>query len=308
MANDNEVEKALKEIELFLRQEAELFGDDFFLTADSASSTQTAHSEPVSSLPGLTSIQDVAQRIIETKTQSQADKKTNDEANLKQKSQLKADAPMPQKNIRVMEDHGLFEGAVLKAEWKIDPHWHKSDSLQDLNSKISGCMKCSLGSTRKNFVFGVGDPKAKLVLIGEAPGADEDEQGEPFVGRAGQLLNKILVAVQLRREDVYICNILKCRPPNNRDPLPEEVGACEPFLKKQLEIMKPKLILCLGRIAAQTLLKTKSTLSELRNNIYEYQGIKVLVTFHPAALLRNPNWKRPAWEDVQKMRKLYDEL
>lgn len=169
-------------------------------------------------------------------------------------------------------------------------------------------MKCQLGSTRKNFVFGVGNPKAKLVLIGEAPGADEDEQGEPFVGRAGQLLNKILAAVQLKREDVYICNILKCRPPNNRDPLPEEVAACEPFLKRQLEIMQPKLILCLGRIAAQTLLKTKATLSELRNNIYQYQGIKVLVTFHPAALLRNPNWKRPAWEDVQKMRKMYDEL
>ncbi|MCL5035027.1 MAG: uracil-DNA glycosylase [Bacteroidetes bacterium] len=190
----------------------------------------------------------------------------------------------------------------------IDPHWYESDSLATLDSRVSGCKKCQLGSTRKNFVFGVGNPNSKLVLIGEAPGADEDEKGEPFVGRAGQLLNKILAAVQLRREDVYICNILKCRPPNNRDPIPDEVEACEPFLKKQLEIIKPKLILCLGRIAGQTLLKTNVTLTELRNNIYLYEGIKVMVTFHPAALLRNPNWKRPAWEDVQKMRKLYDEL
>ncbi len=297
MANYNAVEKALKEVELFLRQEVELFGDEIFLTATSASSAQIARNEPVSSLPKQASIQDGTQGITETKMQSPTDKKTNDEANLKQKS----------KTIRVMENHGLFEGAVLKSEWKIDPHWYESDSLQDLNSKISSCLRCPLGSTRRNFVFGVGNPNAKLVLIGEAPGADEDEQGEPFVGRAGQLLNKILAAVQLRREEVYICNILKCRPPNNRDPLPEEVDACEPFLKKQLEIIEPKLILCLGKIAAQTLLKTKATLSEMRNNIYEYQGIKVLVTFHPAALLRNPNWKRPAWEDVQKMRKLYDE-
>lgn len=211
------------------------------------------------------------------------------------------------KAIRVAEDRGLFDGTVLNPEWKIDSKWFESDSLKTLDSRISGCMKCRLGSARKNFVFGVGSPNAKLVLIGEAPGADEDEQGEPFVGRAGQLLNKILAAVQLRREDVYICNILKCRPPNNRDPFPDEVDSCEPFLKKQLEVIAPKLILCLGRIAGQTLLKTNASLTELRKNVYRYEGIKVMVTFHPAALLRNPNWKRPAWEDVQKMRKLYDE-
>jgi DNA polymerase len=146
------------------------------------------------------------------------------------------------------------------------------------------------------------------VLIGEAPGADEDAQGEPFVGRAGQLLNKILEAIQFKREDVYICNILKCRPPNNRDPQPEEIHACEPHLWKQIELIQPKLILCLGRISAQVLLKTNASLTELRAKVHNYRGIPMMVTYHPAALLRNPHWKRPTWEDVQKFRKLYDEL
>ncbi|MGO9482398.1 MAG: uracil-DNA glycosylase [Candidatus Kryptoniota bacterium] len=299
---ENNPREIIEKIKLYFSQAAELYGDEFLF----ATSAETA-AGPIPQSSGQVPDQ-ASKEIIGVKTQNLPDRKTESERNLKEKSQQKGIVPTAQKTIRVMEDHGLFESAVLKPEWKIDPHWSESDTLQDLDAKISSCMKCQLGSTRKNFVFGVGNPKAKLVLIGEAPGADEDEQGEPFVGRAGQLLNKILAAVQLKREDVYICNILKCRPPNNRDPLPEEVAACEPFLKRQLEIMQPKLILCLGRIAAQTLLKTKATLSELRNNIYQYQGIKVLVTFHPAALLRNPNWKRPAWEDVQKMRKMYDEL
>jgi uracil-DNA glycosylase family 4 len=186
--------------------------------------------------------------------------------------------------------------------------WVGAEDLEALNHMICTCLKCSLGQTRTKFVFGVGNPQAELVLVGEAPGADEDAQGEPFVGRAGQLLNKILEAIRFRREDVYICNILKCRPPNNRDPLPEEVNLCEPYLWKQLELIKPKLILCLGRIAAQSLLKTTESLSSLRGKVHDYRGIKLMVTYHPAALLRNPNWKRPAWEDVQKVRKLYDEL
>jgi DNA polymerase len=145
-------------------------------------------------------------------------------------------------------------------------------------------------------------------MIGEAPGADEDAQGEPFVGRAGQLLNKILEAVRFKREDVYICNILKCRPPNNRDPEAVEVDTCEPYLWKQLELIKPKIILCLGRIAAITLLRITDSLNNMRGKIYMYRGIKVLVTYHPAALLRNPHWKKPTWEDVQFLRKIYDEM
>jgi len=186
--------------------------------------------------------------------------------------------------------------------------WAGSSSLGELNSMICECRKCSLGATRTKFVFGVGNQKAEIVLIGEAPGADEDAKGEPFVGRAGQLLNKILEAIHFKREDVYICNILKCRPPNNRDPQPEEVRHCEPYLWKQLEIIKPKFILCLGRISAQVLLKTTDSLTKLRENVHDYRGIPLLVTYHPAALLRNPNWKRPTWEDVQKLRKMYDEM
>ncbi len=186
--------------------------------------------------------------------------------------------------------------------------WAELQDLGQLNRAICTCQKCALGATRTKFVFGVGNPNADLVLVGEAPGADEDQQGEPFVGRAGQLLNKILEAINFKRDEVFICNILKCRPPNNRDPLPEEVASCEPYLWKQLELIQPKLILCLGRIAAQVLLKTNDSLSSMRGKVHDYRGIRLMVTYHPAALLRNPNWKRPAWEDVQQVRKLYDEL
>ncbi|MBI3586189.1 MAG: uracil-DNA glycosylase [Ignavibacteriales bacterium] len=186
--------------------------------------------------------------------------------------------------------------------------WVAATSLDELNSMICTCTKCPLGHTRTKFVFGVGNPQADIVVVGEAPGADEDAQGEPFVGRAGKLLNKILEAIQFKREEVYICNILKCRPPNNRDPLAEEVDSCEPHLWKQIEIIKPKMILCLGRIAGQTLLRTTDTLTSLRGKIHDYRGVKLMVTYHPAALLRNPNWKKPAWEDVQLFRKLYDEM
>ncbi|MCB2205721.1 uracil-DNA glycosylase [bacterium] len=173
---------------------------------------------------------------------------------------------------------------------------------------ICNCMKCALGETRNQFVFGVGNPQADVVLVGEAPGAEEDKKGEPFVGRAGKLLDKILEAVDFKREDVFICNILKCRPPNNRDPLATEVEQCEPYLHKQLELLQPKVMLALGRIAAQTLLRTNDSLTKLRAGTHTYHGVPLIVTYHPAALLRNPNWKRPTWEDVQKFRALYDEL
>jgi len=189
-----------------------------------------------------------------------------------------------------------------------DEPWVAAKNLDELNSMICNCVKCSLGNTRIKFVFGVGNPNADIVFVGEAPGADEDAQGEPFVGRAGQLLNKILEAIQFKREEVYICNILKCRPPNNRDPQPEEIDACEPHLWKQLELMQPKIIVCLGRVAAQTLLRTTDGLNMMRGKIHDYRGIKLVVTYHPAALLRNPNWKKPTWEDVQWIRKMYDEM
>ena len=185
--------------------------------------------------------------------------------------------------------------------------WVNAPSLDSLNQMICTCQKCPLGQSRTRFVFGVGDPNADIVVIGEAPGADEDASGEPFVGLAGQLLNKILAAIHLKREDVFICNILKCRPPGNRTPERFEVEQCEPYLLKQLELIKPKFILALGLTAANTLLNRKARMGELRGTIHDYHGIRVVVTYHPAALLRNQQWKRPAWEDVQMLRRLYDD-
>ncbi len=186
--------------------------------------------------------------------------------------------------------------------------WGNAQTLDELNAMICTCTKCPLGFTRTKFVFGVGNPHATLMLIGEAPGADEDAQGEPFVGRAGQLLTKILEAINFKRSDVYICNILKCRPPNNRKPTPEESETCKPYLKKQIDLVKPAVILCLGLTAAENLLGTRESMSRLRGRVLRYEGIPVMVTYHPAALLRNPNWKRPTWEDVQAVRKLHDDL
>lgn len=206
-------------------------------------------------------------------------------------------------DIKVTERLEIDLGSELFEE-----DFQKADSIEILHSMIKECQKCSLGKTRNKFVYGVGNPNAHAMLIGEAPGADEDAQGEPFVGRAGKLLNDILKAINLNREDVYIANILKCRPPGNRDPQPLEMETCIPYLHKQIELIKPKIILCLGRVAANGLLNKKLSLGDLRNNIYEFNKVKVMVTYHPAALLRNPNWKRGCWEDVQKFKKLYDEL
>ncbi len=179
-------------------------------------------------------------------------------------------------------------------------------SLSELQSIVAQCGKCDLHKTRTNTVFGKGSDKNKLVIIGEAPGAEEDETGEPFVGRAGQLLTKMLSAIEINREDVYICNVLKCRPPGNRDPLPDEIKMCSPYLDRQLEFLKPRYILALGRIAAIRLLGRQNTMKEFREGQYEYKGIPVLVTYHPSALLRNPNWKYPAWEDLKKLKELLD--
>ncbi|MEP7233721.1 MAG: uracil-DNA glycosylase [Ignavibacteriota bacterium] len=187
--------------------------------------------------------------------------------------------------------------------------WKSATDLPTLQSMISGCTKCELHKTRTNFVFGVGNPNAKVMVIGEAPGKDEDEKGEPFVGRAGQLLDKMLIAINFPREEVFIANILKSRPPGNRDPKPEEVEACEPYLFKQIEIIKPKMILCVGRIAGNNLLKMETeALKDMRGKTFDFMGAKVVVTYHPAALLRNSSWKPAAWEDLQRFRKLYDEM
>ncbi|MDD8018436.1 MAG: uracil-DNA glycosylase [Bacteroidota bacterium] len=213
------------------------------------------------------------------------------------------------KSKKKLESPGVEE-PVLFTELPSAPKesWQGTSTLDVLNKQICTCMKCGLGKTRTNFVFGVGNPNADVMVIGEAPGADEDAKGEPFVGRAGQLLNKILEAINFKREEVYIANILKCRPPENRRPTPEEAELCEPYLWKQIDLIKPKIILCLGLTAGQTLLKTTESLTQLRASTQLYRNTPVIVTYHPAALLRNPHWKVPTWEDVKKLRKMYDEM
>ncbi len=182
----------------------------------------------------------------------------------------------------------------------------KLDSLEAIAKQVKDCTRCSLHTTATNPVPGEGDPNADLVCVGEAPGAKEDETGRPFIGQAGQLLTKILAAIDLKREQVFICNVLKHRPPGNRNPLPEEVEACSPYLIRQLELIKPKVIVAFGTFAAQTLLNTKTPLGQLRGLVHQYHGIPLVVTYHPAALLRNPAWKRPTWEDVKLARRILD--
>ncbi|MGK2936020.1 MAG: uracil-DNA glycosylase [Gemmatimonadaceae bacterium] len=180
------------------------------------------------------------------------------------------------------------------------------ESLEAIAETVRGCTLCGLYATATQSVPGEGSPTADLVCVGEAPGANEDATGRPFVGEAGKLLTKILEAIKLSREEVFICNVLKHRPPGNRNPLPAEVEACSPYLVRQLELIQPKVIVAFGTFAAQTLLNTKSSLSQLRGFVHRYYGTPLIVTYHPAALLRNPAWKRPTWNDVQLARRILD--
>jgi DNA polymerase len=174
--------------------------------------------------------------------------------------------------------------------------------LEALHDSIRGCTLCKLCKERTQVVFGVGNPNAKLVFVGEGPGADEDKKGEPFVGRAGQLLTKMIEGgMTLKRSEIYICNVVKCRPPDNRNPEVEEIASCEPFLKQQLQIIKPKVIVALGKFAAQTLLRSDTPISKMRGKWHTYEGIRMMPTYHPAYLLRSPKEKRTAWEDLQEV-------
>jgi DNA polymerase len=194
-----------------------------------------------------------------------------------------------------------------KSIMSINTAWQSAETLPILHDHIHTCMECRLGDTRNSFVFGSGNPNADILIIGEAPGADEDSQGLPFVGAAGKLLTKILEAIDLSRDEVYIANIIKCRPPENRRPEKDEIAQCEPYLQKQIELIKPAFILALGLTAVNTLFKKNHQMQDIRGKVMNYHGVSLLATYHPAALLRNPNWKKPAWEDVQLLRSMYDE-
>ena len=198
---------------------------------------------------------------------------------------------------RIQASPGLFS-----------PSDKEREPLESIRADLGDCRRCKLCSGRTNIVFGSGSSHAKLVFVGEGPGADEDAQGLPFVGAAGQLLTKIIEAIQLTRDQVYICNIVKCRPPSNRTPEEDEIAACSPFMFRQVESIRPKVICCLGAVAAQTVLGTKTAVGKLRGRFHDLRGIQVMPTWHPAYLLRNPAAKRDVWDDIRKIKALLDEV
>ncbi len=205
-----------------------------------------------------------------------------------------------------LETEKAFGATHAPAPSRIVGSWEGADpvtELKKLEEEFRHCMMCPLSQTRTQVVFGAGNPKARLMFVGEAPGYDEDQQGKPFVGAAGQLLTKIIHAMKLTREEVYIANCLKCRPPQNRSPLPTEIATCSPILERQIQIIRPEIICALGKFAAQTLLRTEDPIGRLRGLFFERNGVRVLPTFHPAYLLRNPADKKLVWEDMQKIMK-----
>jgi DNA polymerase len=215
-------------------------------------------------------------------------------------SELREAIAAGRSQFEYLRDLGFEEApAAVRDVTTLLPKGSEGETLEDIRADLGECCRCGLGRTRRTVVFGVGNPKARLVLVGEAPGREEDEKGEPFVGEAGRLLDRILFAMGLSRDEVYICNVLKCRPPNNRDPEPDEVAMCEPFLIRQLAAIRPQMIVALGRFAIQTLLQSKAPISKLRGTWQQYQGIPLMPTYHPAYLLRNPNGKREVWADMK---------
>jgi DNA polymerase len=200
----------------------------------------------------------------------------------------------------------VFDPPVSSDLFTADP-LRDATSLEAVARLVAGCTKCRLCESRTRTVPGEGPADARLVVVGEGPGRTEDATGRPFVGQAGELLTKILAAIDLPREQVYICNVVKCRPPENRVPQFDEVAACVPYLFRQIELVRPKVILAMGGTAAQTMVNSKQSLGAMRNHVHRFRGIPVIVTYHPAALLRNPNWKKPTWDDIRIARRLLDD-
>ncbi len=206
-------------------------------------------------------------------------------------------------HLRYAQEMGIEEVPALPTSPPVHSEKTTCETLEEVRNWLGDCQRCKLHSTRTQIVFGTGNPHPDLVFVGEGPGEEEDIQGKPFVGRAGQLLTKMIEAMGLRREDVYIANIVKCRPPKNRNPEPDEISACSPFLVAQLYALKPKVICTLGTFATQTLLNTEEKISKLRGKFHLYHGVKVMPTYHPAYLLRNPVEKKTVWEDIQTIMK-----
>lgn len=285
--SDKTPEKLIDEIIHFLNNEREIYGD--FSITDS--------------------LEEDVSKELQTDTQSPSQEKT-DNSSVQDPALQKESQSKSTQTSRPMKDFDSQEGLFNDDDSReVYYHLDKCNTLGELEQlcRKADVLRTDLEDT--NLVFGVGNPDADLMLVGEAPGAEEDKQGEPFVGAAGQLLNKILEAIHFERDDVYIANILKHRPPNNRNPLPEERKRSLPFLLRQIDLIEPKLILCLGKVSAQTLLNNDDSLSSMRRKFHSFRGkFELMATYHPAALLRNPKWKRPTWEDVQMLKERYEEL
>ena len=265
----------------FLNQQKEMYGE-FSVNIEEASATKSQNHKSVS-------------EKVEVATESQKHE------NIENKTEVES-------SVSIEEVKTEYRTEEVKPELTEADLIAQCSTLEELKALCgkTDALKTDLEGT--NLVFGVGNPNADLMIIGEAPGFNEDKQGEPFVGEAGQLLDKIMAAIKFNREDIYIANILKHRPPDNRDPKVEERANSLPYLLKQIELVDPKLILCVGRVSGTTLLNKDDSLKNMRSKFHEFNGRELMVTYHPAALLRNQQWKRPTWEDVQKLRKRYDEL
>ena len=222
------------------------------------------------------------------------------DANWRRRTPAEPDSTQPETTVRAPSGETAALPGVVPAP--------AGETLDDIKNDLGDCTRCKLHSGRTTLVFGAGNPDATLMFVGEGPGRDEDLQGVPFVGRAGQLLTKIIASIGLTRDQVYIANVVKCRPPSNRDPEPGEVQTCEPFLFRQLDAIKPKVVVALGAFAVRTLLRTDQAISRLRGQVYDYRGAKLVPTFHPAFLLRSPDRKRDVWEDMKKVRALLGSL
>lgn len=285
----NELQQLLEKTHAYLQQQQQLFGDIRYTT-----SAAVQRDEPEK--PSADNGEQEEHTMATQPEQRIADK----EKQHFESATLFGDEPQKTTNPEAAE-----QPAATPVR-DVEP-WERATSLEEMQELIQGCQKCPLAATRNKLVFGTGNPNADIMVIGEAPGADEDATGKPFVGRAGQLLTKILAAINLSREEVYIANIIKSRPPGNRRPVAEEVEACEPYLFKQMEFIKPRFILALGLTSVNTLLRANYRMGEIRGKQLNYRGATLIATYHPAALLRNPQWKAATWEDVQLLRRLYDE-
>ncbi len=275
----NELQQLMAKAKKYVEQQKELFGDTRYADRDAATTK-------------------AAQKNASRKKQSVAEEKPASGEAIPEEKKSKKEA------AKEVVEPVVAGGTALPGE---PAGWRDAPTLEVMEQLIQDCRKCRLWETRTKLVFGTGDPHADIMVIGEAPGADEDASGKPFVGRAGQLLTKILAAINLSRDEVFIANIIKSRPPGNRRPLSDEVEACEPYLFKQMEFIKPKFILALGLTSVNTLLRSDYRMGDIRGKQLEYRGATLIATYHPAALLRNPQWKAATWEDVKLLRRLYDE-